>query len=197
MKAVLLSLLVSSAIAFPAMAALKAGDKAPDFSTEASRAGKAFQFSLKDALKKGPVVLYFYPSAFTAGCNAEAHTFAEDIEKFKAAGATVVGVSADSIARLNEFSADPQYCASKFPVATDPGRKIAQSFNLNGFNAKPGMKDTRGVEIDHEFTERTTFIITQDYKIAATLSSADDKITPIEHVEKSLAAVMQIKKPKS
>ena len=147
MKALLLSLLVSSAMAFPAMAALKQGDKAPDFSTQASRAGKAFDFSLNAALKKGPVVLYFYPSAFTAGCNAEAHTFAEDIDKFKAAGATVVGVSADSIARLNEFSADPQYCASKFPVATDPGRKIAMSFDLKGSaenqtNSQPGEQRT-------------------------------------------------------
>src|SRR6184192_4367125 len=82
----------------PAWAALKQGDKAPDFKAKASLAGKAFDYSLKDAIKKGPVVVYFYPSAFTGGCNIEAHTFAENKEKFDAAGATIIGVSQDSIA---------------------------------------------------------------------------------------------------
>ena len=86
---------------------LKQDDKAPDFSAKASLAGKEFTFSLKDALKKGPVVVYFYPSAFTGGCNIEAHTFAENKEKFDAAHASIIGVSQDSIARLNAFSADP------------------------------------------------------------------------------------------
>ena len=173
-------------------AALKPTDKAPDFSAKASLAGKEIDFSLKAALKKGPVVVYFYPSAFTGGCNIEAHTFAENKEKFDAAGASIIGVSRDSLPRLNAFSADPQYCAGKIAVASDPNGAIATSYGLTAMNLKPGMKDSRGVEIDHEFTERTTFVVTPDGKIAATLSSADDKISPAEHVQKSLAAVQQL-----
>src|SRR6185295_7940389 len=115
MKRVLAGLILSGAVALPAIAALKEGDKAPEFSAPASLAGKEFAFSLKDALKKGPVVVYFYPSAYTGGCNIEAHTFAVNKDKFVAAGATIIGVSHDSIARLNDFSADPEYCAGKFP----------------------------------------------------------------------------------
>ena len=117
--------LLAAAIVVPAFAALKQGDKAPDFSAKASLAGKEFTFSLKDALKKGPVVVYFYPSAFTGGCNIEAHTFAENKEKFDAANATIIGVSRDSISRLNAFSADPQYCAGKIAVASDADGAIA------------------------------------------------------------------------
>src|SRR5262245_50602754 len=95
--------LISSALALPAVAALKNGDKAPDFSAKASLAGKEFNFSLKDALKKGPVVVYFYPAAFTGGCNIEAHTFAENADKFSAAKTTIIGVSLDTIDRLNAF----------------------------------------------------------------------------------------------
>src|SRR5215831_8423471 len=105
--------LLAGVVVLPAAAALKAGEKAPDFKTQASLAGKSFEFSLADALKKGPVVVYFYPAAFTGGCNIEAHAFAESKEKFDAAHATIVGVSGDSIERLNAFSSDPQYCAGK------------------------------------------------------------------------------------
>ena len=189
MKRGFVSFLLAALFTVPAIAALKPGDKAPDFSAKASLAGKEFTFSLKDALKRGPVVVYFYPSAFTGGCNLQAHTFSVNKEKFDAAGASIIGVSGDSIQRLNDFSADPQYCAGKFAVASDPDGSIAKSYNLNKLNLKPGMKDTRGVEIDHELTERTTFVVTPDNKIAATLSSVDDKITPAEHVEKALAAL--------
>jgi peroxiredoxin len=192
MRRVILSSLLSAAMVVTVFAALKTGDKAPDFSAKASLAGKEFDFSLKAALKKGPVVVYFYPSAYTAGCNIEAHTFSENKEKFDAAGATIIGVSRDSVTRLNAFSADPQYCAGKFAVASDPSGAIAQSYNLTKMDIKAGMKDSRGVEIDHDFTERTTFVVTPDGKIAATLSSAEDKISPAAHVEKSLAAVQQI-----
>jgi peroxiredoxin Q/BCP len=192
MKRFLVGLLLSGAIAFPAVAALKSGEKAPDFSARASLAGKEFDFSLKAALKQGPVVVYFYPSAFTGGCNIEAHTFAENKEKFDAAGATIIGVSQDSIARLNAFSADPQYCAGKIAVASDADGAIAKAYGLTKTDPRAGMKDSRGVEIDHAFTERTTFIVTPDSKIAATLSSNDDKISPADHVEKSLAAVKQL-----
>jgi peroxiredoxin len=187
---------MSSAMVLPLFAALKAGDKAPDFSAKASLAGKGFTFSLADARKKGPVVVYFFPSAFTGGCNLEAHTFAENKEKFDAAGASIIGVSADSIARLNAFSADPQYCAGKIPVASDADGSIAKSFDLKSSPGKPGMKDTRGQDIDHDFIERTTFVVTPDGRIAATLSSADDKITPAQHVEKALAAVQALKTSK-
>src|SRR5262245_47072536 len=101
MKISLLAASLAVAISIPAFAALKAGDAAPDCSTQASLAGKAFNYSLADALKKGPVVVYFYPSAFTEGCNVEAHTFSERRKDFDAAGATIIGVSLDSIARLN------------------------------------------------------------------------------------------------
>lgn len=192
MKPTLVGALLWFVITVPAVAALKQGVKAPDFSTKASLAGREFDFSLKAALKKGPVVVYFYPSAFTAGCNIEAHTFAENKEKFDAVGATIIGVSRDSVARLNAFSADPQYCAGKFPVASDPDGAIARSYDLKVIDKRPGMKDTRGEEIDHDFTERTTFIIAPDGRIAATLSSADDKISPADHAEKSLAVVKQL-----
>lgn len=192
MKRLIVAALLSSAIALPAVAALKQGEKAPDFTAQASLAGKEFKFSLKDALKKGPVVVYFYPSAFTGGCNAEAHAFAESKDKFDAAHTTIIGVSQDSIKRLNAFSSDPQYCAGKFPVASDANGEITKSYNLNARDIPKGAKDSRGEEIDHAATERTTFVITPDYKIVATLSSNDDKITPTEHVDKSLSVVQQI-----
>ncbi len=191
MKSFLVTALLAMATT-AVFAALKPGDKAPDFSAKASLAGKEFTFSLKDALKKGPVVVYFYPSAFTGGCNIQAHTFSEAKEKFDAAGASIIGVSQDSIERLTAFSADPQYCAGKFPVASDPDGAIAKSYNLSTMKLPAGMKDSRGVAIDHEFTERTTFVVTPDSKIVATLSSADDKIKPAEHVEKALTVVQQL-----
>ena len=189
MKNVLVGLIFSSALALPAMAALKTGASAPDFSAPASVAGKDYEFSLGDALKKGPVVVYFYPSAYTGGCNIEAHTFAINMDKFAAAGTSVVGVSHDSIARLNDYSADPEYCAGKFPVASDPDGAIAKSFDLKVMDKQAGAKDTRGIDIDHAFTERTTFVIAPDRKIVAVFSSADDKISPADHVTKSLEAV--------
>jgi thioredoxin-dependent peroxiredoxin len=192
MKKWFLSLALSVLVGLPVLAALKASDNAPDFSARASLAGKEFSFSLKDALKKGPAVVYFYPSAYTKGCDLEAHTFAEQKEKFDAAGATIIGVSADSIARLNVFSADPEYCAGKFPVASDPDRKIAASYNLSVNSVKAGMKDVRGVDIDHDFIERVTYVIGKDHKIIATLSSADDKISPDQHVHKALEIVQKL-----
>jgi thioredoxin-dependent peroxiredoxin len=192
MHRLLLGTLIAGAMAVQAFAALKTSEKAPDFSAKASLAGKEFQFSLKDALRKGPVVVYFYPSAFTGGCNIEAHNFAENKEKFDAAGASIIGVSRDSIERLNAFSVDPQYCAGKIAVASDPEGAIAGSYGLTHSNPRPGMKDSRGVEIDHEFTERTTFVVTRDGRIAAVLSTADDKVSPAEHVAKSLAEAQRL-----
>jgi len=196
MRGLVIGAALAAAMSLPVYAALKQGDAAPSFATKASLAGKEFQFSLDDALKKGPVVVYFYPSAYTAGCNLEAHTFSENKDKFDAAHATIIGVSRDSIQRLNQFSADPEYCAGKFAVASDPDGKIAESYNLNKMNLPAVMKDSRGVAIDHDFTERTTFVITPDHKIVATLSSADDKISPADHVDKSLAIVEGMAKKK-
>jgi peroxiredoxin len=192
MKKLLAGLSITALLSLPLSAALKEGDKAPDFAAHASLAGKEFSFSLKSALKKGPVVVYFYPSAYTKGCDLEAHAFAQDKEKFDAAGATIIGVSADSIDRLNAFSADPDYCAGKFPVASDEGHKIATSYDLTANSSKPGMKDVRGAEIGHDFIERVTFVIGKDHKIIATLSSKDDKISPEQHVEKALAIVQKL-----
>src|SRR5580658_2995927 len=98
MKKLVMGFAFFAVIGLPVLAALKVGDMAPDFSARASLAGKEFNFSLQSALKKGPVVVYFYPSAYTKGCDIEAHTFAEQKDKFDAAGATIIGVSADSIA---------------------------------------------------------------------------------------------------
>src|ERR1700732_3734650 len=151
MKKLLLGLTLSVLASLPVLAALKVGESAPVFSAPASLAGKEFSFSLADALKKGPVVVYFYPSAFTKGCDLEAHTFAEMKDQFDAAGATIIGVSADSIARLNQFSADPEYCAGKFPVASDAKGDIAASYNLATTAVQPGQVDVRGTAIDHDF----------------------------------------------
>ena len=180
--------LLAAAVALPAAAALKVGDKAPEFSAPAYLAGKAFTFDLADALKKGPVVVYFYPSAYTGGCNIQAHTFAENADKFAAAHATIIGVSLDSIKRLNDFSADPQYCAGKFPTASDATGSIAKSYDLKVMEGKPGMKDSRGVDIDHGFAERTTFIITPDGKINKTVGG----VAPAQNVEQALAAVQEL-----
>lgn len=188
MRSRLLIGLLASSLTLPALAALKAGDEAPTFTTQASLAGKAFTFSLKDALAKGPVVVYFYPSAYTGGCNVQAHTFAVNKDKFTAAGASIIGVSLDSIQRLNDFSADPNYCAGKFPTASDADGRIAKSYQLNVQQGPPGLKDTRGVEIGHAFAERTTFIVTPDGKIAETIGG----LAPDKNVDMALQAVQRL-----
>jgi thioredoxin-dependent peroxiredoxin len=192
MKKALLGLAVSLLISLPVLAALKVGEMAPDFKARGSLGGKEFNFSLSEALKKGPVVVYFFPSAYTEGCDLEAHTFSTEIDKFEAAGASVIGVSADSIARLNRFAADPDFCAGKFPVASDAEKKIATSYNLATNPAKAGMKDVKGDEIDHDFIERETFVIGKDHKIIAAFSSKDDGISPDQHVAKSLEIVQHL-----
>ena len=193
MKKLILAAAAIGMVALPVLAALKVGDKAPDFSARASLAGKEFNFSLAEAEKKGPVVVYFYPSAYTQGCDIEAHTFAENKDKFDAAGATIIGVSGDSIERLDQFSADPNYCAGKFPVASDSDLKVAKMYDLSTNAGKPGMKDVRGVEIGHDFIERETFVVGKDGKIIATFSSKEDKLSPAQHVEKSLDIVEHLK----
>ncbi len=191
-RSLLFSLAVSAALCTPAFAALKPGDQAPEFSAPASLAGKEFHFSLRTALQKGPVVVYFYPSAFTSGCDLEAHTFSQDKSQFTAAGATIIGVSEDSITRLKQFSADPKYCAGRFPVASDPSGKIGASYGVKAFPGMPGMKDVRGVVIGHGFFARTTFVINKNDKIVAEFSSQADHLTPPEHVKRALAVVRQL-----
>lgn len=192
MKKFLLALALGAVCVTPAFAALKVGDTAPDFTAQGSLGGKSFTFNLKDALKKGPVVVYFYPSAYTGGCDLEAHTFAEEADKFAAAKASIIGVSADNLQRLTKFSADPNFCAGKFPIASDEDTKIAQSYKLNVTPPRAGAKDVNKDEIDHAFIERFTYVVGKDGKIIATLSSAADGLTPDQHVDKSLAIVQQL-----
>lgn len=184
-------------LALPGVAAMKSGTAAPDFSATASLAGKDFAFSMKQALAKGPVVLYFYPAAYTGGCDLEAHTFATDADKFDAAGATIIGVSADSIQRLNTFSADPKYCAGKFPVASDPDGKIAASYGLEMSPPQEGVMDVHGKPVTHGFLPRTTFVIDHTGKVVATFSSKQDHLTPDQHVKRSLAIVQQLQSGKA
>lgn len=184
--------LLACVASVPAMAALQMGDKAPEFTAQASLAGKPFTFSLKDALAKGPVVVYFYPSAYTGGCDLQAHTFAVNKDKFTAAGATIVGVSLDSIQRLNDFSADPNYCAGKFPTASDADGSIAKAYELKVQQGPAGLKDVRGVEIGHAFVERTTFVVTGAGKVAATITG----VAPDKNVEQALEAVEHLSKSK-
>jgi Peroxiredoxin len=182
--------LLLSTLALPALAALNEGDPAPDFKAPAALDGQVLEFSLKEALSRGPVVVYFYPSAYTSGCSLQAHTFAENYDKFTAAGASIVGVSLDSIDRLKEFSADPEYCAGKIAVASDADGRIARAYDVKVAAPRPGAKDMRGAEIDHGFAERTTFIVTPDGKVAATVGG----VSPFENVAKSLEIVQQLAK---
>ena len=156
--------------ATPALAALKVGAAAPDFSAQASQAGKQFPFKLSDALKKGPVVLYFFPAAFTSGCTIEAHEFADASADYAKLGATLIGVTAGNIDRLTEFSVSE--CRSKFAVAADPKAKIAKSYDST-IAIWPGHSD------------RTSYVIAPGGKVI--LSYSDLK--PDEHVARTLAAV--------
>ena len=185
-KKAIFTAICAGMLSVSAHAALEAGDKAPDFSTQASMDGEEFTYSLQQSLNLvGPTVVYFYPSAYTQGCNIQAHTFAINMDKFKAAGATVVGVSLDSIERLNDFSADPEYCAGELPVASDMDGSIAQSYDLNVREGRAGFKDTRGVEIDHGFTSRDTFVVDADGTIVGTVGG----VSPEENVMTSLEIV--------
>lgn len=193
LSALLFSLLLSVSFLPAQAAALKTGANAPGFTLQGSLNGKDFTFSLQEALAKGPVVVYFFPSAFTQGCDLEAHTFATQMDKFKAAGASVIGVSADSIVRLHDFSKDPAFCAGAFPVASDTDGKVAASYGLTVTAARDGMTDVRGAAVAHVLIPRTTFVIAADGKLVARMSSAEDGLTPIDHVEKSLAIVTRLK----
>jgi len=167
------------ALALPASAALKTGAAAPDFSAPAYLAGKPFTFKLADALKEGPVVVYFFPAVHTPGCNMEAHLFSEAIDDFKAAHATVIGVSAGKIDEMAAFSSETEHCGGKFAVAADEGAKIARQYD-SLLPQKPG------------WSNRTSYVIGQDGKIVHVYSD----LKPTEHVKETLTAVQSIAKGK-
>lgn len=168
---------------------LTEGADAPLFTAQATQDGNVTEFSLEKALNDGPVVLYFFPAAYTSGCDLQARTFAKHEAKFDSADATIIGMSAGSIERLKSFSADPDFCAGKFPVASDPKGEIAGTFGLEIIPPRDGATDNRGKEINHGFIPRTTFVINKDGTIAATLSSKEDDLAPDEHVTKALEVV--------
>lgn len=164
-------------LASPSFAALKVGTQAPDFSAPAYLAGKPFTFKLADALKTGPVVVYFFPAAHTSGCNIEAHLFSQAIDQFKAQKATVIGVTAGNTDQLADFSKETEHCSGKFAVASDPGAKIAKQYDAL-LALKPGWSD------------RTSYVIAPSGSIVHVYSNLDPK----EHVNETLAAVKALKK---
>lgn len=158
----------------PAEAMLKPGDIAPAFDTQASLGGHTYEFKLSDALAKGPVVLYFFPAAFTSGCTLEAHDFAEHMGAYEALGATVIGVSGDGIAKLKEFSVSE--CRSKFPVASDGDHKISKAYD-----ATIGMGPLT-------YSNRTSYVIDKTGKIVYAYSSLDFS----RHVANTMAALKKL-----
>ena len=163
-------------VAAPALAALAPGAAAPDFTTRGAMAGTVFTLHLADQLKKGPVVLYFFPAAFTGGCNAEAHAFAEAVPAFRRAGATVIGMSADDIPTLQRFSSEK--CAGKFAVAS-AGPGVVAGYDVDLKHAING----------HNVTRRTSYVIGQDGRI----KFVHDDLNADRHVELTLAAVRKLR----
>jgi peroxiredoxin Q/BCP len=157
-------------LAGPALAGLDVGDKAPDFKADASLGGNVFKFSLADALKKGPVVLYFFPAAFSVGCTVEAHEFAEATDTFKQLGATVIGVSHDDIDTLKKFSVTE--CRNKFAVAADGDQSIMKSYDAV-LSLKP------------EYANRTSYVIAPNGTIVYQFTS----LNPYKHVSNTLTAL--------
>jgi peroxiredoxin Q/BCP len=177
LKLAVLAVLGAVAFASPAFAALKPGDRAPDFNAPAYLSGKPFTFKLADALKKGPVVMYFFPAAHTPGCNLEAHQFSEAIDKFKAQGATVIGVTAGNVDELADFSKETEHCGGKFAVAADPGAKIARQYDAI-------------LAVKPEWSSRTSYVISSTGSITHVYSD----LNPNKHVQEMLDAVKALKK---
>lgn len=169
---VLAVLALASACSFKAQATLQPGDAAPDFTAPAWLAGEAFEYSLADALRDGPVVLYFFPAANTPGCNIEAALFSQAVDDFKARGVSVIGITAGNTDQLRGFSADKATCAGKFPVAADEGARIAADYSA-ALERKP------------EMSSRTSYLIGGDGRILAVHSD----MNPARHVKQMLAAV--------
>ena len=165
-------------MASSAWAALDIGEKAPDFTAPAALAGKQYNFSLAENLSKGPVVLYFFPAAFSAGCSAEAHEFAESIGKFEALGATVIGVSTDDIDTQVKFST--QACQGKFPVASDAGKSVIKSYDA-------------AMLILPDYANRVSYVIAPDNSIVYNYQS----LNPSKHVEKTLGALRDWEKTRA
>lgn len=177
LAAIAIAVVGTLALASPALAALKVGAKAPDFSAPAWLAGEPFTFELADALKQGPVVVYFFPAAHTAGCNLEAHLFSEAIEQFKAQHATVIGVTAGNVDELADFSKETEHCGGKFAVAADPGAKIAAQYDAV-LAQKP------------EWSDRTSYVIAPSGEIVHVYSD----LNPNKHVDETLGAVKALGK---
>jgi len=167
---------LAALLAWPAAAALNVGDKAPDFTAPAYLAGKPMTFSLADARRKGPVVVYFFPAAHTKGCNLEAHLFSEAIDQFKAAGATVIGVTAGNVSQLAAFSQETEYCGGRFPVAADPQAAIAKTYDLKVMSLPV---------IEGQLTQRTSYVVSPTGQVLAAYSNSD----PTDHISQTLAAV--------
>ena len=167
-----LALAALALIAAPAMATLPVGAVAPDFATQGAVAGHKIDVHLADQLKKGPVVLYFFPAAFTGGCNAEAHAFAAAVDDFHKAGATVIGVTAGNVDKLEAFSSEK--CAGKFAVAAATPAVVKE------YDVSLGRTTPLG-----DITSRTSYVIGRDGKIAFVHSD----MNPEQHVALTLAAV--------
>src|SRR5215469_17357803 len=167
--------LVCAGLAFftlSAQATLKPGDAVPDFTTQASLGGKTYTYSLASELKKGPVVVYFYPAAFTKGCTIEAHEFADAIDQYKQLGATVIGVSHDPLDKLQKFSVSE--CRSKFPVAADTDQTVMKEYDAVLDKAP-------------QYANRTSYVIAPDGTIVYTYTNLD----PTLHVQNTLAALKE------
>lgn len=169
-------------------APLEPGARAPLVNLQAARAGQVQPYSLRQALASGPVVLYFYPAAFSRGCSIQAKAFANQVEQFRAAGASIVGVSLDGIATLREFSADPHTCAGKLTVASDADGRVATSYGVPVKATEAGKQDSRGQPVPAARADRTTFVVDRDGRIAATLGS----LSPLANVDQALAAVQKL-----
>ena len=156
----------------PAKAALDVGDAAPDFTAQAALAGKTYRYSLAESLAKGPVVLYFFPAAFSEGCSLEAHSFAEAVGQYEALGATVVGVSGDDLDTIAKFSV--QACQSKFPVASDESKSVIKAYDA--------LMQTRP-----DYANRVSYVIAPNGKVVYSYLS----LNPAKHVEKTLSALRQ------
>lgn len=165
-----IAFLASATLTASAFASLPVGSKAPLFTAEATLGGKVYSFSLANALKKGPVVLYFYPAAFTKGCTIEAHDFALAMDKYRALGASVIGVSHDKVAVLQKFSVSE--CRSRFPVAADTDHKIMRAYDAV-------------LPQNSEYANRTSYVIVPDGTIIYTYTN----LNPDQHVANTLAAL--------
>jgi peroxiredoxin len=173
MRKLFVGLIAAATFTVPAQAALPVGAQAPDFTTSGALAGKPFKLHLAEQLKRGPVVLYFFPKAFTSGCTAEAHAFSESIADFKKAGARVIGMSADPLPVIEDFSV--KECRNAFPVATaTPATQKAYDV---AWAAHPGV------------TTRTSYVIDRKGKIVM----VHDDLDFSQHVAKTLAAVKSLK----